>query len=259
MRELAGPPDAVPLVLLHGLTASSDLSWFAAMEALGREFRVLALPHRGYGGGFPAAGPVDLDQLADDAVAVAEALGLLRFVAVGYSLGGAVAQLVWQRHRERVRGLVLCSTATSFVETTRERILWRALPAWTSVVRQWPALGRRFVGATLADRLAGSPWQEWAVAELARASPHHMLSGAHALGRFSSEGWIGAMDVPCAVVATTADVLVPIERQRALAAAIPGATLHEVEADHGAPVARPDLFVPALLEACRQAARGRRR
>lgn len=250
VREVPGPGGAPTLVLLHGLTASADLNWFHSFEALGSRFRVLALEHRGYGRGLPLAGPFRLADCADDVAALADALGVDRFVAVGYSMGGAIAQLVWRRHRPRVAGLVLCATSRVFLGTVRERAMWLGLPAWTAVVRRAPALGRRRVGAALIARFDGSPWRDWAVEELRRAHPAHMLAAAHELGRFSSTEWIGAVDVPTSVVITTEDVLVPPERQSALAAAIPGATVHRVESDHGAPVGAPDRFVPALVDAC---------
>jgi len=248
VRQIDGPPGAPTVMLLHGLTASTDLNWFECFAALGRHFRVIAVDHR-----LPAHsdGGFSLEECADEAVAAATAMGVDHFVAVGYSLGGAVAQLVWRRHPERVCGLVLCATSRSFVSSRRERVLWRALPAWTRIVRLAPSLGRRYVGATLIARFDNSPWREWATAELRRATPAHMLAGARALGDFSSVPWIGEVDVPVAVVITTADVLVPPDRQRALASAIEGASVHAVEADHGAPVSEPDRFVPALVEACR--------
>ncbi len=253
IREIEGPPGAATLVLLHGLTASTDLNWFESFSALGRQFRVIAFDHRGYGRGRPARGDGEfsLEDCADQAVAVADAVGVDHFVPVGYSLGGAVAQLVWRRHPERVCGLVLCATSREFLETLRERLIWRALPAWIAIVRLVPSLGRRYVGATLIARFDGSQWRDWAAAELRRAAPAHMLAGARALGRFSSVPWIGTVDVPVAVVVTTDDVLVPPARQRALADAVPGATVHEVAADHGAPVSASEVFVPALVEACR--------
>ena len=41
------------------------------------------------------------------AQALADALGIREFIAVGYSMGGPIAKLCWSRHPERVRGLVL--------------------------------------------------------------------------------------------------------------------------------------------------------
>jgi len=233
-------------VLLHGLTASADLNWFPSFDALGRWFRVVSYEQRGYG---DCGDPGTLEDCADDAVAVADALGIDRLVAVGYSMGGAIAQLVWRRHPRRVRGLVLCATSTAFRVTPRERVKAAALRASTPVSRLVPALGRRYVGATLLRRFDGSPMRQWAVAELRRHHPAAILDCAATVARFSSGPWIGTVDVPTAVVVTTRDVLVPPERQLALARAVPGATVHPVDADHGAFLA--DRFVPVLVQACR--------
>jgi 3-oxoadipate enol-lactonase len=72
----------------------------------------------------------------------------------------------------------------------------------------------------------------------------------HAAARFTSHDWIGAVDVPTAVLVTTRDNVVPAIRQRRLAAAIPGAVVHEVDGGHGACVSRPESFAAALLKAC---------
>ena len=42
-------------------------------------------------------------------------------------MGGAVAQLIWQRHPERVSGLVLCATWSRFFRTNRERGVLRTI------------------------------------------------------------------------------------------------------------------------------------
>ena len=251
VRELPGPPGAPTLVLLHGLTASADLNWFPSFDALGRSFRVVSYEHRGYG---DCGDPGTLEDCADDAVAVADALGIDRLVAVGYSMGGAIAQLVWRRHPHRVQGLVLCATSSTFRVTRRERAMAATLRTSAAVSRLAPALGRRYVGATLVRRFDGSPLRPWAVAELHRHHPAAILECAAALARFSSVGWVGRVDVPTAVVVTTGDVLVPPDRQLALARAIPGATVHRVDGDHGVFLA-PDRFVPVLVEACRTVSR----
>ena len=115
VREIAGPPGAATLILLHGWTATSDLNWFPSFRSLGTRFHVVAFDHRGHGRGLRTRRRFRLTDCADDAAEVATALGIERFVAVGYSMGGAVATLLWQRHRARVDGLVLCATASYWI------------------------------------------------------------------------------------------------------------------------------------------------
>jgi len=52
------------------------------------------------------------------------------------------------------------------------------------------------------------------------------------------------------VVVTELDSVVPVRRQRALAAAIPDASVHPVPGDHGVCAMDPGLFVPVLVDAC---------
>jgi pimeloyl-ACP methyl ester carboxylesterase len=77
-----------------------------------------------------------------------------------------------------------------------------------------------------------------------------MIGAAYALGQFTSHEWVGEIDVPTAVVVTLRDQLVSPSRQRKLARAIPGATVHCADTDHAACVLGARAFIPALVEAC---------
>ena len=86
-----GPPGAPVLMLLHGLGASAALNWFTAFEPLSKEFRVVAADDRGHGRTPSGVESFTLGDCADDAFAVADALGVDRLIAVGYSMGGPIA------------------------------------------------------------------------------------------------------------------------------------------------------------------------
>src|SRR5438105_8295167 len=90
IREV-GPPDAPALFLLHGLSASADLNWFASFNSLARPYRVVALDQRGHGRGIRLRGRTfRLEDCADDVAALADVLGIEDIIPVGYSMGGAV-------------------------------------------------------------------------------------------------------------------------------------------------------------------------
>src|SRR5690606_1554468 len=86
VRDLPGPPGAPAVLLLHGLGATARLNWGPSFRPLSQHFRVLSLDHRGHGRGLRTT-RFRLEECADDAIAVVEALGVDRVVAIGYSMG----------------------------------------------------------------------------------------------------------------------------------------------------------------------------
>lgn len=104
-----GPAAAPAIVFLHG-TRLSRTVWTPQLEALGDEFRAIALDLPGHGDraaeAFSLSGAVDLvaatirDQAADG-----------RAVVVGLSLGGYVAITLAATHPELVRGLVIAGAS----------------------------------------------------------------------------------------------------------------------------------------------------
>ena len=254
VRDFPGPAGAPTLVLLHGLGATGDLNWFPSYRPLAERFRVVALDHRGHGRGIRSRRVFRLEDCADDVVDLADALGVRSFIPVGYSMGGPIAQLVWRRHRARVDGLVLCATAARFASSREARLGFMGLGGLAMASRFTPpAMRRRFMNEVVTRRDATGP-ELWARDQMRRHDLTAVLEASRAVGQFSSTRWIGDIDVPTAVVVTSRDTLVSPRRQRALAEAIPGATLHPVDADHDAAVFAADRFVPALLDACHSVA-----
>jgi 3-oxoadipate enol-lactonase len=260
--ECPGPRGADTLVLIHGVAVTAELNWGKVLVPLGRHFRVVAADLRGHGDGISTGCRFRLEDCADDIAALVPALGIGRFVAVGYSMGGMVAQLLCRRHRSLLAGLVLCSTAGNVRESPMERLTALTLPAAAAALRWNPVLqlmSAEGLGMALLGHVDDPATAAWARAQFSRTSLAAAVSAVQAVCEFSSDGWISQIDVPAAVVVTARDRVVPASRQLRLARAIPGASAHTVEADHGACINAPQLFAPALLEACWSVAPGRRR
>lgn len=251
VRDFGGPPGAPALLLLHGWTATSDLNWFTSYKSLGTRFRVVAFDHRGHGRGMRTRRRFRLTDCADDAADVASALGIERFIVAGYSMGGAVATLLWRRHPARVDGLVLCATASTFFDTRAERVRLGLLDPISVATRAMPSRGaQRLYERVVWTQTKERNYKPWMIDEIRSCHPRLVLEAGGELGRFDSRPWREQIDVPTAAVVMTRDILVPTSRQEALAAAIPGTERFTVEGDHVACVSRPELFVPALIDAC---------
>lgn len=102
-----GNPDGIPVVLLHGNSASLH-TWEPLVERLGDEYRIITYTHPGHG----LTGPNPRDDysfagMAEALDLVADELGLDRFVLGGNSMGGWIAWRYTLANSERVDALIL--------------------------------------------------------------------------------------------------------------------------------------------------------
>jgi len=249
IREMAGPAGAPAVVLLHGLAATGRLNWFTSVRALAERFRVIVLDHRGHGHGIRTR-HFRLADCADDVIALADVLGIESLFAVGYSMGGPIAKLCWSRHRDRVRGLVLCATANHFVMPEARGVASAVFPGMVVAARMAPEFFRERLVAGMLRGMPPGPARDFAFGEMSASDPATVMQAARAVIRFSSRDWASNINVPTAVVITTQDLLVSPRRQYLLAQSIPGSKIFEVRGDHLACVRASDRFVPKLLKAC---------
>jgi 3-oxoadipate enol-lactonase len=244
IRDTGG--DGSPVMLLHGWMASGDLNWCAAYGALiDAGYRVLAIDHRGHGRGLQPLVPFRLADCAGDAAAVLRELDLAPALVVGYSMGGAIAQLVARDHPDVVEGLVLSGTGQHWQDPETRRT-FKAMGVLGLSLSLAPRTFWR-----LGFRQAGLPQNErtvWVQAELMRHSARDIAEAGRELGRFDSRPWLGSIQAPIAVVITTRDQVVPVRKQRELAAAARG-PVFEAPIDHLELVTRAGEYNPALLQA----------
>jgi pimeloyl-ACP methyl ester carboxylesterase len=247
------------IVLLHGLGATAGLNWFGCFEPLQRR-HVIAPDLIGHGR-TPCSGRSRLADAADRVANVLDELGAGHAVVAGYSMGGAVAQLLAHRRPDLVDGLVLAATARDFRGRPADRLRFTAASVLAVGTRAVPALPLSML-ASVVDGRAGERW--WAASEISRSSPAAVCSAAEALGRFTSRRWVGDLDVPSTVLLTTRDRLVPPSRQVKLAHGLSRSRLVPIEGDHLVAGKAPDRFAAALVDAVadverRTGAIGRRR
>jgi 3-oxoadipate enol-lactonase len=252
--DLPGPsPDCATVLLLHPLGCTGLLGWFPSLAALNTRYRVVVMDQRWHGRGI-CSDHFRLADCADDAAALVDVLDLRPVVVTGYSMGSVVAQMTWYRHRDLVDGLVLCAATTDFRGNGPERLFHAGMGMTMAGLRGLAYTRAEATGARAQQLLHSTEpvgdLHRWALAEFRSTSPWAVGQALGKLGRFRSRDWIGGVDVPVAVVVTRRDRAIPAERQRALARAVPGATMHEVDGGHASAVLAHERFTPALLEAC---------
>ena len=151
--------DAPPVrrrFLLHGWTATADLNWYSSYSAL-KANGLVALDHRGHGRDIRSRPHFDLPTAP--MMPWLFWMSWVSVIAVGYSMGGPIAQLIWRRHPV-VMGLVLCATTASF-STTKQTTCVRAI-VLAQAARVIPTL-RQLIGSQLLTGKSGKDLRQWAV------------------------------------------------------------------------------------------------
>jgi pimeloyl-ACP methyl ester carboxylesterase len=110
VREPRGADDLTPVLFAHSF-AGSSVQWAPQLDHVGSTRRAVAVDFHGHGRSEALPGSTfEVANFAADIAAVADELGLERFVIAGHSLGGAAAIAYAADNAERVAGLVLVAT-----------------------------------------------------------------------------------------------------------------------------------------------------
>ena len=242
-------PAIATVLLLHGWAGTAELNWshvYAPLLAAG--YRVLApdLPGHGLGATdviFTFGGITDMiSRLLRES-------GAGRVLVVGHSMGGSIALTLARRYPDQVLGLVLMATRSRWGGIPPTWLLGLAGAAAGVMAKPLLRWGARGISGNDAKT------NRWIQDELIPTSMNHLAQALGELRGFNADPWLGEVTAPVVVLVTTRDRQVLPEQQRRVAAAIPGATVVEVDIDHSDPPARPGLFPERLLEAIRRLAR----
>jgi len=108
--ELTGKA-AAPVVMLSHSLASSMVMWNPQLESLESHFQVLRYDMRGHGDSDAPEGAYTLELLAEDAVALLDALGIGPVHFVGLSIGGMIGQGLALDYANKLKSICLCDTS----------------------------------------------------------------------------------------------------------------------------------------------------
>src|SRR5437762_2085218 len=122
--ELSGR-GAATLVLIHEMGGTLE-SWDHVAPLLSPKRNILRYDTRGAGLSQKVRGPLSLDTMADDLVALLDKLGIAGKVALaGMAVGGAIALHTSVRHASRVAAVVASSPAISVAPDRHQALLAR--------------------------------------------------------------------------------------------------------------------------------------
>jgi len=261
-----GPSGRPTIVLVHGFAASMH-TWSPWIERLRRDFRLIAVDLPGHGlTRTPEGYRPSMDRNADLIDELTTRLGVGRFVLAGNSMGGAVSWNFALRHPERLEGLILVNAAGWPGEAASSGpppLVFGMLgsPVGRGVIKAFDprllaggALKAAYVDKHLVDKVLIDRYAELAMAQGRRDV---LLSGRSAPEAQITRETFASIRVPTLVMSGAKDRIIPVDDQREIAKAIPGAVYVEYpEAGHVPMEQIPDVsaedvrrFVNGLSEA----------
>ena len=257
--EMFGRREAPAVLMIQGLGADKH-GWDMQRFALAFRYRVIAFDNRGAGRSDKPFGAYSIEQMADDAVAVLDHVGVAAAHVVGASMGGAISQLMALRHPARVLSLTLACTACRNQPWRRELLeQWidaaeeRGMGAMTRDAARWVMAPRSF------RRLV--PVFGW-LGPLGMGRPaHSFVAQVHAILAADTElaDELHTIRVPTLVIVGNQDILTPRGDSEELADRIPGAELVVISgAAHGFMVEHASTFNKILMEFLRRVTESQR-
>lgn len=229
-----GHADAPPLLMISSL-GSDHAMWEPVLPALTRYFRVIRLDKRGHGASDAPPGDYTMERLGRDALAVADAAGLRRFLYAGLSIGGMIGMWLAQNAPERIERMVLSNTSAQVApETFAQRITQIMLHGMTSIADV--TMGRWFTPRYLARDTAHLHTTRQT---LVSTDPIGYAGCCAAIRDMQLVSGLASITTPTLVISGLHDPSTPAEQGRRIARAITGARYAELPTAHFAPAERP--------------------
>lgn len=247
--EEHGPADGPPVVLSSGLGGSGDY-WKPNLPALSEHYRVILHDHRGTGRSDRALqAELDVDDMADDLLALMDGLGLDRVRLVGHAAGGVIGLAIALRRPERLVSLVVVNGFAApdphFVRCMETRLALLEHSGVVAFVRAQPLF-------LYPARWISDHWQQLQAEEAGHIA--HFQGAANidariaALAGFDISDRLGEIATPVLLIAAEDDMLVPDLCSERLAEGLPRARLERMRGGHACNVTEPDEFNRHLLE-----------
>jgi pimeloyl-ACP methyl ester carboxylesterase len=250
--------DGPAIVLTHSILFDHDM-WSHQVPVL-REggWRVINIDLRGHGQSPPVRQPFTIYDLADDVIAVLDAVGVDQAVWCGQSVGGMLSLRAAARYPERVQALVLAGTAAG-PEGHIDGIRYRAMALWNQLfglrALQSQVTPLFFGVAAQQDQveLVAEHQRRWA--KMDRPTVRAYVRAL--VRRDDIRGLLPLIDVPTLVLVGEHDEAEPVAKSQEIANGLPKANLAVIpDAGHLAPLEQPESVTRLLVAFLRPLAAG---
>lgn len=239
-----------PIILISGYTCDHQI-WLPILDALSKKFQVLIFDNRGSGQTRDNGIPLTAKLMAQDAIALADALNLYKPHIVGHSMGGTIAQEIASSFPERINKLAILASTIKWREAMliglkthldmREQninfdILFEAILSWV--------FGQKFLKNKNNIALFKQMWLE----DKHPQSLSDQKRQFQVLQEFDGENKLKNIIAPTLIVNAVQDLISLSFESEVLAKQIANAQLVHLNAAHGLMLEEPQRVADILLQ-----------
>jgi 3-oxoadipate enol-lactonase len=242
--RIDGDASSPPLLLSNSLGTSLEM-WEPQMAALAGRFRVIRYDSRGHGQSTATRGPYTIEQVANDALGLLDALKIPRAHFCGLSMGGMVGMWLGIHAPQRIDRLVLANTAARI--GTAE--------VWNARIDAVQKGGVKSIASAVLARWFSAPLLEAPTPIIARmratlegVSAEGYAASCAAVRDMDQRHLVGRIRAPTLVIAGTEDFATPPADGRYVADQIPNARYVELPSAHLSNVQAAPAFTQALMQ-----------
>jgi 3-oxoadipate enol-lactonase len=233
------------LVFSHSLACNVSM-WAPQIAAFSERYKVLCYDTRGHGQTSAPAGAYTLEQLADDAKALLDGLGIRSCHWVGLSMGGMIGQVFALEYPGIFRTLTLADTTSRYPA--------EAAPMWQARIETATRNGMEPIVQPTLERWFTEPFRKretQIVADIGNAIRSTPVAGfvgcCHAIPRIDVTARLREIGSPALVIVGDQDPGTPPEMAREIHQNLPGSELAIIpSAAHLSNLEQPQAFNRAL-------------
>jgi 3-oxoadipate enol-lactonase len=241
-------PEGAPWLTMSNSLATTHRMWDPQIEAFTRQYRVLRYDKRGHGETEVAPGPYSFELLADDVLALLDALQIQRTHFVGLSMGGMTGMTMALRRPAVLRSLVLCDTTSR--DPLGDPALWQArIDAVNAGGSMEPLVDSTLARFLTKDTITRRPEVTDAVRAMVRSTPvAGYVACCQAISKLALTERLPEIGVPTQIVVGADDPATTVDMSRVINRGIAGSELVILkDAAHLSNMEQPEAFNQAVL------------
>jgi 3-oxoadipate enol-lactonase len=221
-----GMPQGLPVIFIHGFPFRQEM-WEPQINVMPNSIYSISYDVRGHGGSDVGDGQYTVELFVDDLIALLNHLFVKKAVLCGLSMGGYIALRAYEKHADRISGLILCDTKSA-ADTDAAKIK-RAAMMKAIKLEGIHAFATEFLKTIFWEKTFDlNPGVVSFIHQIICANSPRGISGTllALAARTDTTSVLSSIRVPTCIIAGEHDVLTPPSDAQSLQKAIAGSELH---------------------------------